>query len=165
MYKTFITGLSLGLLVLMPSTLHASNYQTSEDWLSYPFDALLSTSSSNSIVHPGLRKAHSTLSEMSVDERAKLAKQLGSSKRTELESAIPEEHQDAAATKESNCLLFWKSCFRVSAKTLGSLAIDIILDLSDGKLDGNGPTGPINYIHNVADIINAAIDEYQTEKK
>jgi hypothetical protein len=162
MYKTFITGLSLGLLLLTPSTLYASNNLSLEDSSSYPSTSL--SDSTNNSAHPGLFRAHSTLSEMSLDARGQLAKQLGSSKRTELERAIPEEHQNAAVSKESSCLLFWKSCFRISAKTLGRLAIDIILDLSDGKLDENGPNGPINYIHNVADIINAALDEYEGKK-
>lgn len=172
MYKTFIAGLSLGLLLLTPSALHASNSTfdgiptvlSSGDSLTSPLATRVSDSASESIAELKLFRTYSTLSDMSKPEREKLAKRLGSLKRIELERAIPEDHQDAAATKESCCCVFWKGCFRVSSKTLGSLAIDIILDLSDGKLDGKGPNGSIDYIHHIAEIINATIEEVQAEK-
>ncbi len=173
MYKTFLAGLSLGLLLLTPVTLNASSsmfdsipvLSSSGDSLTSPLSTLVSDSTSQATTHLNLFRTKSTLSEMSEKERNNLAKRLGSSKRIELERAIPEEHQDVAAAKDSCCCIFWKGCFRVSSKTLGSLAIDIILDLSDGKLDGQGPNGSIDYIHHISDIINATIEEVRAERK
>lgn len=173
MYKTFITGLSLGLLLLIPATPHASSTTfdgipsvlSSDGSLTSPLTTLIFDSTSEAVANLNLFRTHSTLSEMSLKERNNLAKRLGSSKRIELERAIPEEHKDEAKKQESCCILFWRGCFNVSSKTLGSLAIDIILDLSDGKLDGQGPNGSIDYIHHVAEIINATIEEIRAEKK
>lgn len=173
MYKIFIAGLSLGLFLLTPTALHASNSTfdgipkvlSSGDSLTSPLATLVSDSAADSVAELKLFRTYSTLNDMSKPEREKLAKRLGSSKRIELERAIPEERQDAAASKESCCFLFWRGCFRVSSKTLGSLAIDIILDLSDGKLDGQGPNGSIDYFHHIADIINATLEEVRAEKK
>ncbi|MDP3936407.1 MAG: hypothetical protein Q8Q56_05450 [Alphaproteobacteria bacterium] len=169
MYKTFIARLSLGLLLLTPFTLNASS--TIEEVPSvlssghYLTSTLVSDSTSEAITNFNLFRTQSTLSEMSKKERNKLAKKLESSRRIELESTIPEERQDVAPSKSSGCLLFWTSCFRVSSKTLGGLAIDIVLDLSDGKLDGKGPNGSIDYIKHVAEIIDATMEEIAAEKK
>lgn len=107
-------------------------------------------------------RTHSSLLNMSKEEREKLAKKLGESKREELEKAIPQEKQEAAEQKKSCCFVFWKSVFKISSKTLGGLAIDIILDLSDGKLDGQGPNGSIDYVQHIANIINVTMEEAST---
>jgi hypothetical protein len=168
MYKTFITGLSFGLLLLIPTTLHASNSASFDEIpsvlsfgesLTSPVINLVSDSTDEAVANLSLFRAYSTLSKMSEKDRKSLAERLELSKQKELEHAIPEEHKDEATKQESCCWLFWRGCFRVSSKTLGSLAIDIILDLSDGKLDGKGPNGSINYIHHIAEIINATIEE------
>ncbi|MBH1989805.1 MAG: hypothetical protein I8H80_01360 [Alphaproteobacteria bacterium] len=172
MYKTFIAGLSLGLLLLTPITLNASSSLfdsiprvLSEDGsFTSPMSSRVSDVTSKDVANLNLFRAHSTLSDMSQKERNDLAKRLGSSKRIDLERIIPEEHKETVI-KDSCCCLFWKGCFRVSSKTLGSLAIDIILDLSDGKLDGKGPNGSIDYIHHIAEIINATIEEVRAERK
>lgn len=131
-------------------------YVQSEESLSSP---LVSSTVSDAAAQLNLLKAHSSLKSMSLKDRNTLAKKLGSTQRIALEQAIPEEQQDAAIEKKSCCLVFWRSCFKISSKTLGSLAIDLILDLSDGKLDGQGPNGSINYLHHVAEIINATMEE------
>lgn len=172
MYKTFMTGLSLGLFVLTPATLNASSavfdgiptVLSYGDSLTSPVSAEASGSISDAVTSLNLFRTYSKLSDMSLEERKNLAKRLGSSKRIELERTIPEAQKDAVAKEESFCFLFWRGCFRVSSKTLGGLAIDIILDLSDGKLDGQGPRGSIDYIHHLAEIINATIEEIRSEK-
>lgn len=114
-----------------------------------------------------LPRVASVLKEMPDKKRADLAKRLGSSKRTELESIIPSKHKAAVTTQSSCCLAFWKRCATVSAKALGKLAIDLVMDIADGKLDGKGPLGPINYGEHLADIVDEGIAEFQaaTRKK
>ncbi len=109
-----------------------------------------------------LFRTHSSLLNMTKEQREKLAKKLGETKRAELEKAIPQEKQDEVEPKHSCCFIFWRSVFRISSKTLGSLAIDIILDLSDGKLDGHGPNGSINYLNHIANIINTTMEEVRS---
>lgn len=167
MHKIFIAGLSLGLL-LLPNSLKASittfsNYSVTSKNSAVSTPLTLKSPSSNSSLTPS--NTYSILSEMSPKERSSFAKRLGSSKRIELETTIPTERQEAEIEKNSCCFIFWRGCFRVSSKTLGSLAIDIFLDLSDGKLDGKGPNGSIDYIHHIAEIINATIEEIRAEDK
>ncbi|MDP3641019.1 MAG: hypothetical protein Q8R43_01105 [Alphaproteobacteria bacterium] len=172
MYKTFLAGLSLGLLLLIPATLNASSnlfdsiptVLSEGGSITSPLSTLVSDSTSKTVTHLNLFDTKSRLCEMSQEERSNLAKRLGSSKRTELERVIPEESKDAVI-KDSCCSMFWEGCFRVSSKTLGNLAIDIVLDLFDGRLDGQGPNGSIDYIHHIADIINATIEEVRAESK
>lgn len=171
MYKTFLAGLSLGLLLLIPTNLNAASslfdsiptVQSFADSLASPLTLLVSDSTSKAVTRLDLFSIKNRLSGLSDKELNSLAKRLGSSKRIELERIIPEEHKDAVI-KDSCCCMFWKGCFRVSSKTLGGLAIDIVLDLFDGRLDGQGPNGPIDYIHHIAGIINATIEEISAEK-
>lgn len=165
MHKRFIL---LSLIVLSSVSLPCSAAEpfddiqrvVSEGSLNSP---LVSSTVSDAVAQVNLLKAHSSLKSMDVKDRNIFAKKLGSTQRIALEKAIPEEHQDAVKEKKSCCLIFWRSAFRISSKTLGSLAINLILDLSDGKLDGQGPNGSIDYLHHVAEIINATMEEVRAE--
>ena len=125
---------------LNPSSIESSNYSAESD-------------------RETLVRTLSSLNNMTKEQRNTLAKKLGETKRAELEKAIPKEKQDAVELKNSCCFIFWRSVFRISSKTLGNLAIDILLDLSDGKLDGVGPYGSIDYIHHIANIIDTTMEE------
>lgn len=107
----------------------------------------------------------STIRTMSQKDLLRFEERLGSSKRTELEGIIPEEKISDVATPSSCCFVFWKCCLKTSAKTLGTLAVNLILDLSDGKLDGKGPNGPINYIDNLIDIVHTGIEEFAAARQ
>lgn len=172
MHKLFITGLSLGLLWTLTSVnASTSFFDISRESLSYTnfsdgpspqgFSSLSTpltfarmdsgtTSLSNSISSTQL-----TLSSLTKTQKASLIKKLD-----ELAAIIPEEKIEAHSQKDSCCFVFWKICFKISARTLGGLAIDIVLDLSAGKLDGQGPNGSI---HHIVEIINATIEEVMNE--
>lgn len=177
MYKTIITTLSLGLLwtsasinassdsfkIAPPSPLITISSLSSPLGLSSLSTPLTSrTDSSTASLSDSIFTTQSTISSMSKIQRVGLVKKLDS-KQTQLASIIPEEKIEAENQKGSCCFIFWRSCFRISSKTLGSLAIDIVLDLSDGKLDGKGPNGSIDYIHHLVEIINATIEEVSAE--
>jgi hypothetical protein len=168
MSKHLRTTLALGLLSM--STLSAAGVGWEEINLTTPprpleapttsAAASVSMLTQQAAAELKLFRTQSLIRDMDTKERKDLVNRL-SVKRMELETAIPTERQ-AAAAAESCCFLFWKSCFRISAKTLGSLAIDLIMDISDGKLDGHGPDGSIDYIHHVVSIVNATIEEAKT---
>lgn len=104
----------------------------------------------------------SSIGSMSKKQRADLVKRLDS-KKSELAAIIPKGKIESEIQKDSNCFMFWKIFFKVSARTVGSLAIDIILDLSDGNINGMGVTGPVSYIPHLVEIINATIEEVRNE--
>lgn len=164
MQKRLRTTLALGLLSI--STLSAAGIGWEKMDINAPSHPLvgsvtssvpISTLTAQAAAQLKLFQTQSAIREMDIKERKDLVNRL-SLKRTELETVIPKKHQEEAAA-ESCCFVFWRSCFKISSKTLGSLALDLIMDLSDGKLDGKGPNGPIDYIHHIVEIVNATIEE------
>lgn len=103
-----------------------------------------------------------SIRHMKPKEIARLSTNIGSSSRETLETIIPEELQPKP-TATSCCFPFFTSCAKVSGKALGKLAINLLLDLADGKLDGQGPTGEINYIEDLIEIVNTEIESLNEE--
>lgn len=166
-----ITCLSLGLL-LSVSSLNAAGIEWEEIDISTPplpmaevteqAPTSISKITTQAMAQLKLFRTQSTISQMSTKERKELVKRLDSTRSIELESTIPTEQKIKVESAESGCFLFWKSCFKVASKTLGSLALDLIMDISDGKLDGKGPNGSIDYMQHVVNIVDASITEAKT---
>lgn len=110
-----------------------------------------------------LFRTASTIKSMSPKDRKKLISRL-SIRKEELKKVIPEESQVQAASS-SCCLVFWSSCLKVSAKTLGRLALDLVLDISDGKLDGKSLFGEVEYGEHLVEIVKNEIDEFYMQEE
>jgi hypothetical protein len=106
-----------------------------------------------------LQRAASTIKAMSAKERGDFIKSLGAHHKKELQDTLPEERQFSIS---SCCFAFWSSCTKVSGRALGGLAVDVINDLADGRLDGRGPAGSINYAGNLLNIVTEEIEEFYT---
>lgn len=167
MHKTFIQALSLGLLLTITS-LNASYSSFDEvgkkpspmNSISTPLT--LDNSSSTVSLSDSIFTVKSSIGSMSQKEKEDLVRRLNL-KKIELDAIIPEEEIESKLQNDSNCFIFWQIFFKVSARTVGSLAIDIILDLSDGKINGMGVTGSVSYIPHLVDIINTTIEEVRAE--
>lgn len=160
MSKYLITLCTLGLLnipMLQASAIKEAREVEAPLYLTTASSVLISDLTMRAASELKLFQTQSAIKKMSAKERKELTYKL-SLKSSQLETIIPKEHQQEAAA-ESCCFIFWSSCFKISAKTLGSLALDLIMDVSDGKLDGKGPEGSIDYIHHIVEIVNATIEE------
>lgn len=105
-----------------------------------------------------------SLRSMDAKEIKRLSSNIGKHNQEKLESIIPQEIQAQETVTTSCCLPFFKSCLSISGKALGKLAINLVLDLADGKLDGRGPTGDINYIEEVLGVVYQEIQAINTPK-
>ncbi|MCP5322918.1 MAG: hypothetical protein H6492_02810 [Candidatus Paracaedibacteraceae bacterium] len=110
-----------------------------------------------------LFRTASTIKSMNKIDRNKLISRL-SIRKEELQKVIPAESQVQAASS-SCCLIFWSTCLKVSAKTLGRLALDLILDISDGKLDGKSLFGEVEYGEHLVEIVKNEIDEFYMKEE
>jgi hypothetical protein len=104
-----------------------------------------------------------SIRHMKPKEITKLSASIGLHSRTTLETIIPEELQPKP-TAAACCFPFFASCAQVSGKALGKLAIDLLLDLADGKLDGHGPKDEIHYAEDLITVVHTEIEKLNAKK-
>lgn len=104
-----------------------------------------------------------SLQHMEPKDLKTLSTNIGVKNKEKLESILPSEVTQAA-TVTSCCLPFFQSCLKISGKALGGLAINLLLDIADGKLDGHGPTGEIKYVDDLIQVVHTEIQALNAAK-